>query len=150
MKKILFAAFVLLGYNFSCNKNDEVQQRTNAELILGNWKLIAGTYSPAYDLNGDGFPDTDGYAVMLPCEKDNITSFLSGGVWKNDEGPTKCSPTDPQTITGTWSLSPDQQTVTADGDIATILQLDDATFKYSYQFVSGGTAHTVTATMQRQ
>jgi hypothetical protein len=150
MKKLFFAAFVFLGYNFSCNKNDETPQLTNAELILGNWKITAATYSPAYDLNSDGIPDVDGYAVMLSCEKDNIFSFVSGGVWKNDEGPTKCSPTDPQTITGTWILSADQKTITTDGDVGTILQLDNAVFKYSYQFVNGGTTHTVTVTMQRQ
>lgn len=150
MKKILFAAFVLLGYNFSCNKNGDVQQRTNAEAILGNWKLTAMTYTPAYDYNLDGTPENDAYAVMAACEKDNVVSFLSGGAWKNDEGASKCSPSDPQTINGTWSLATDQETLTADGEVTKILQLDDSVLKLESKLIDGGTTYTIIMTLQRQ
>lgn len=150
MKKMIFAAFVLLGYNFSCNKNDDVQQRTNAQMILGNWKLTAMIYSPAYDYNLDGTPETDAFAVMQICEKDNIISFLDGGAWKNDEGPTKCNPSDPQTLNGLWSLATDQTTLTADGETLKILQLDDSLLKVENKFTESGINYTLTMTFQRQ
>lgn len=54
------------------------------------------------------------------CTKDDCTKFNSDKTIAFDEGATKCDPTDPQTSTGTWSLSADGKTLSLTQDGFTI------------------------------
>lgn len=149
MRKVILPLLVLSALNFSCSKKDDSSGKTNAELIIGNWKLTGLTFSPAYDFDGDGSTETNAYAKMGSCEKDNVISFLAGGVWKNDEGPTKCSVADPQTLTGVWTLSSDDVTINIDGDIGLITFLNNSTLQISLVFSESGVTYTETFNFQR-
>lgn len=46
------------------------------------------------------------------CSTDDCTKFNSDGTTSFDEGATKCDPTDPQTLTGSFVLSEDGKTIT--------------------------------------
>lgn len=71
--------------------------------IEAAWKLTAHTVTPAVDLNMDGVMVTDILNAEGACAKDNITTFKAGGTWTEDDGAAKCDPTDPQTVSGTWT-----------------------------------------------
>ena len=48
---------------------------------------------------------------LSSCSKDDCTSFTSDGKFSFDEGATKCDPGDPQTSSGTFSLTEDGKTL---------------------------------------
>ncbi|MDQ2770078.1 MAG: carboxypeptidase-like regulatory domain-containing protein [Bacteroidota bacterium] len=66
-------------------------------LTTRSWRVTAATQTA-------GGVVTDTYASALPCQRDNFFRFNPNAVLISDEGPTKCSPTDPQTTTGSWNL----------------------------------------------
>jgi len=77
----------------SCHKDDP--QPTKTELLTRSWSIVKGTVS------GIEVPDFE-----LACVKDNLWIFSKGGAFNEDEGATKCDPTDPQSIeTGKWALA---------------------------------------------
>jgi hypothetical protein len=59
---------------------------------------------------------------MPACQKDDLFIFESGGVYKTDEGATKCDPTDPQQTTGTWVFNSGETMLTTveGGDTVTV------------------------------
>ncbi len=50
------------------------------------------------------------------CSTDDCTRFNSDGTASFDEGATKCDPTDPQTSTGSYTLSDDGKSITITQD----------------------------------
>jgi hypothetical protein len=98
MKKYLFfvpASLFALAFLFSaCNKDDTpANQKSKEELIAqGSWKFKSASN------NGVAY---NGFAA---CQTDNVLDFNSNGSGVVDEGSTKCSAGDPQTIPFTWSL----------------------------------------------
>jgi len=150
MRTVTLASLILALINFNCSKKDDPSGKTNAELILGDWIVTGLTFSPMYDYDGDGLKETNAFSKMEPCEKDNTVSFLAGGVWKNDEGETKCDPADLQTLTGVWELSANQTTLNIDGDIAEIKFLSNTTLTIEQEFTEMGVDYTQTLTLQRK
>lgn len=53
---------------------------------------------------------------LSSCSKDDCTSFNSDGKFSFDEGATKCDPSDPQTSSGTFSLTEDGKTLVITDD----------------------------------
>ena len=113
------ASFATLLIVVSCKKDDPTPV---ASTITGKWKMTA------YRHNG---ADVFGTAVR-PCITDNIITFTSTQLIL-DEGSTKCVASDPQTITGTYSLNAGntQLTTTIDSSssVDDILTLDASTLK---------------------
>ena len=68
----------------SCKKDEPVIELTNAEKILGTWKMTAATIDPAQFTTGDDY-----FATLDDCEKDNTFSYEEGTTIKIDEGDTK-------------------------------------------------------------
>lgn len=105
MKKlsILFLAALALG---SCKKNDDNSPSSASKtdlLTAKNWRISAQTYSVAVS---NGTPTvSDEYANSAACERDNFLKFNTNKSLTADEGATKCSPSDPQTQSGTWDLT---------------------------------------------
>lgn len=96
---ILLTLFIV-----SCKKGDK--SKTKSELLVnGSWHVTAYTVEPALDFDGDGVDETNAYAVMEPCVKDDRTTFNEDGTGELDEGPTKCDDSDPQSVPLTWELS---------------------------------------------
>jgi hypothetical protein len=87
------------------------------------------TLTPPYDLDGDGTPDADAYATFEPCEKDNFFVFKKDGTLETNQGASKCSPSDPQIETGTWSFSNNETEITIDGILCTIQELTSSNFR---------------------
>lgn len=81
----------------SCKKNDKPPNP-----LVGAWKMTAYIH--------DGM---DVYGTqILPCYIDNIITFQTDLKIIGDEGATKCDSSDPQTITGTYSLNTDNTQLT--------------------------------------
>ncbi len=83
----------------SCKKSDPAPLDVASTLQGKTWKLTAVTINPAD--NGV----TDLYSTMETCGKDNTYHFNAGNVFIIDEEATKCDPSYPQTITGTWKYT---------------------------------------------
>ena len=151
---ILFISFSL--FFLQCNKNDE--PATPADLLIGNWGITADTWSPAYDLLGNGQKITDAYALMEACEKDNIFIFKASNVGELNEGNTKCDPADPQSVPFSYllktnntqlNISITDQGITIGLDFD-IVQLDATTLKLKTTTVENGVTYTNTQTFVRK
>lgn len=166
MKTLSKLSFYLLlfaiSFTISCNKDDDDNgggdsQKTTAEyLTSGSWKLSAMTIDPGVSFGGAVL--TDFYAQMQPCAKDDFSTFSSSGGVTDDEGPTKCSASDPQTTTGTWTLSADNTTLTLeypneDPTVIIIQEINDSVLKGTYtlieDFGAGLTTYTFSMTMSK-
>lgn len=73
------------------------------------------------------------------CSQDDCITLSSDKTVSFDEGATKCDPTDPQTATGTWSLSADGKTLTVviDGDttFGTVVELTSSKLVLESEFL---------------
>ena len=116
MKKLIFL-FVVSFFIFfiqGCSKKDEalkdeVLSKTQL-LTTGSWNLIA----LGSDRDANGTYETDDYAGYSACYKDNYSTFRSNGELEVNEGPTKCSPTDPQTVIKHWQLTNNETKLVVD------------------------------------
>ena len=102
---------------FSCTDDDDpIVPQTVDQKLVGSWKVTAATINPAIDLDGDSIAETtDIYNSILfsVCDKDDLTIYSSDYTYKEDEGATKCDPSDPQiSETGTWGLNSTKTMVT--------------------------------------
>jgi hypothetical protein len=76
-----------------------------ANLTGKEWVRSALTISPGYDIYNDGRVISDLYAAEDACRRDDLLTFTAEGIWKVDEGPSKCHVSDPQTGTGEWTFN---------------------------------------------
>lgn len=88
----------------SCKKGDRTKSKIEL-LVNGSWHVTAYTVEPALDFDGDGDSETNAFAVMEPCIKDDRTTFNADGTGQLDEGVSKCDDSDPQTIPLTWQFA---------------------------------------------
>ena len=105
MKNILFYFCVLTTltiFTTSCDKDSDMDDiaKTNAELIIGQWKTQAITIAPAIPVVG-----SDWFAALKECEKDDILIFETNDVFKFDNGTEKCSAGAEQTTVGAYTLN---------------------------------------------
>jgi hypothetical protein len=124
MKKKLFVcslliiAFAICLTIESCKKHDKALNP-----IIGKWTLTAYIHD-GIDVYGTGIP---------ACLIDDIFTFTSDLTLIVDEGPTKCSPTDPQTTSGTYSLNSDNTQLTTsiagNSEVFNIMTLNSTTLK---------------------
>lgn len=107
MKHVILStlfAFILLS---GCGKKDPVTLTKKEILVAGgatkSWIVtsITGT---------TGGKTTE---VSSACDKDDTAIFNSDGTYSFDRGKLKCNSTDPQTVTGTYTISADETTFTA-------------------------------------
>ena len=99
---------------FSCKKDEPAKTKTDL-LTTGSWHVVAYTVDPAIDWDGDGTDESNVYPVINPCIRDDHTTFFPGGTGELDEGATKCSDSDPQTIAFAWSFDPSEKGITVQG-----------------------------------
>ena len=114
------------------------------ELItMGSWKRTALISNPAYDWNANGVFDTNILYTMFPCEKDNFETYQSNGMVVTNEGATKCTSSDPQTWSVTWSFDNNATKLIWDGnDVYTLLELTETTLKFQSTFTENGMTYT--------
>ncbi len=145
----------------SCRKDEELEKTSKDFLTAGNWQITALKIEPGIEYMGIVLTDIYSFAIK-DCSKDDLITFNSDGTITEDEGPTKCNPEDPQTVTeNTWTLSEDGKSISAtffgmDSGSADVLVLNETTFKFSTislpEFASmfGITDQTLTVTMTLQ
>ncbi|MBL7933246.1 MAG: hypothetical protein JNL60_15175 [Bacteroidia bacterium] len=140
----------------SCKKDDKkteedtppVNTQSNTEKILDKtFKVTAISLSTpigSYDM----------YSQLKDCEKDNLFTFKTAGLYTEDEGPTKCDQMDNQQKTGTWKWENNetQITVTANGQTITskVVSNDGTIFKTSVEKDTMGIKATVITMMTKQ
>ena len=143
MKKLislptLFLILLLAG----CSKKDKVAVASKTDLLTsGSWKPTA----IVSDDDGNGSYETDVYAGFSDCFKDNYWTFKTNGALELNEGPTKCSPTDPQTEAGTWQLSQNETHLAINSDEWILQELTASTLTWKEEY-SGGRSSLVTFT----
>lgn len=96
-------ATLFFGMIFTACKKNPVNELTKTALITtSTWKFdVAGI-----DINGDGTSDSPLPPGVLPgCSTDNLINFKSDKSGTVDEGPTKCTATDPQTTPFNWEFA---------------------------------------------
>jgi hypothetical protein len=146
MQKIsLFSILVLLTVLSGCKKSGSSPSGPESILTSGKWQLVSSTSIIS------GITE-DLYALIPPCQRDNYGIFNADGTTTSDEGPTKCSSTDPQTRSGgNWKLLDNNTKLQLADPIsgliitANIVQLDDNTMKLSYTTNYGGLSANTTS-----
>ncbi len=120
MKKTsFFAAIAACTLLFAACKKDE--KPTN--LLSGStcWKQVK---SESRTVGTDAWGEDE----LDACILDDCTSYTDDGKVNFDEGATKCDPSDPQTSSGTYSLSDDGKTLTVTQlGVTTPFTLEDLT-----------------------
>lgn len=142
-----FAALALVLSLASCKKDEEVKTKTQL-LTAKAWKLTALTVDPAIVNPITQTTITDAYAQRLPCENDDLTTFKDNNTAILDEGPSKCSSTDPQTETVNWSFNSTETIITLDGLDYQLIELTESKMVAKYTENFGGIVYTFTATFQ--
>lgn len=125
----LIAFFIMA---IACNKNED-KPATKTELLMSApWKLTAQVFHGDYDGDGVVDPvDTDMYADLDACDKDDLTTFKANGVGELNEGATKCDASDPQTQSFSWALKENETILNFEGLDFTIVELSGSTLKVS-------------------
>ena len=97
--RLFVVALSLIVVLASCKKEE-----TKTQKLCGKyWISTAITIDPPILVNGT--PVTDFYSQLTQCWKDDLQKFDANGVYTFDEGVSKCSINDPQTVLGTWSFN---------------------------------------------
>ena len=144
---ILFFSLIGLLAFTGCQKDDPPAPLTKTQLISRNWKVTAatGTFPP--------LPVVDILAQTPACDRDNIIQVKSDGTYIEDEGPTKCSPSDPQTAnTGNWSFTTNETKLNILGQTFDIITLTATTLVLKQDVAAGGglPAGTINLTLTAQ
>ncbi len=96
----------------ACKKDDD---KNSTEDNLTSADCWSQTKDELYDAASNTWIESP----IDACTKDDCTQFKSDKTIAFDEGATKCDPSDPQTGTGTWSLSSDGKTLSFTQDAVT-------------------------------
>ncbi|KIA99559.1 hypothetical protein OA93_05215 [Flavobacterium sp. KMS] len=108
----------------------------NWNSIIGNWKMSGNVHYGVDCWNipiGTCVVGTNGSCIYsIPqCVRDDISTYTDSNNFIGDEGATKCSNNDPQTVKGTYTVNNNQLSLNLNGENITynILQLDATTLK---------------------
>lgn len=98
----------------ACKKDKKSKTRTEL-LTSGSWHVTAYTVDPAIDWDGDGTEESNVYAIMEQCIKDDRTTFTADGKGELDEGATRCNSNDPQVTPLVWSFDQSEELLKVQG-----------------------------------
>ncbi len=139
-------AALTLAFAFTACKKDE---KTKTEILTSkNWKLTALTVNPPIINPITQTSFTDAYALLQPCETDNLFIFKANNTGIIDEGPTKCSSSAPQTEIITWAFNSTETVLTFHGEDHQIVELTEKKIVTTYTENFLGTTFTYTATFE--
>jgi hypothetical protein len=139
MKKIFLASALALGISasfVSCSKDDD--KSATELLIQAGWKPV----SIQADLGTGTFVNQP----LEDCAKDDVLKFNADQTYKTTIGTNKCDPSETD-VTGPWSLSADEKTITVDGDASQIETLNGSTLVIIESETFGGVTIRFRATM---
>jgi hypothetical protein len=153
----LCLAVALVG----CGKDDSDDAKPNTPTLTAketlltskNWRISA--VSVTHSFFGQTI-NSDGYAQLSACKKDDFIKYNADKTAVGDEGATKCSTSDPQTSSFTWAFNSAETELTHSGTIngtatsvkAEVLQLTATTLQIRTTNVQtqSGVTSTSTAT----
>lgn len=148
---IAIVAFALLFT--ACKKDDDKPLTREQILTSGKWKVTAITVDPAINFNGVMITDFYNSAFYPDCVKDNFSTFNANGTVIDDEGPTKCSTSDPQNVSGTWVFNSDKTIITltyrGESTSYNILEFTNNLIKTRYSEVIEGVQYNFTMTLSK-
>ena len=81
MKCLILYLFVLVFFISACNghlkieKNDDPPGVADSQFV-GSWKITAINSDIAWDYDGNGTTETNIFATLSVCEKDNLYTFV--------------------------------------------------------------------------
>jgi hypothetical protein len=102
MKYFLFVAS--LAFLFGCGGGDEPEPISA--------KLLSGSSSKTWYLTDHDLVGTADFEDQPACVQDDRWIFYAIGTMEQNEGATKCTPTDPQVyVNGSWELFTESQTL---------------------------------------
>lgn len=111
---------------FSCKEDSALDALTRRKRTLTDvleWKLVS------LKVGLSEIP-------LEACMTDNVFKFQVDDNYAFDEGPAKCDPDDPQSMSGEWTLTPtgDGLVITADGTtkMTTIDELTESRLRIHY------------------
>ncbi len=147
-------------------KKDQVSPQpttltTEQQLADKTWAMTSATVSPSRQTaNGTTVNDVFPFPYVPSCRQDDTQQFVTGGVFKVDEGLTKCEATDPQTVTGTWTSATSGANTTVTvviGDTTlhfNVLSVSDTSLQLDTQddlfHIGTGTSVTYTLTFKKK
>lgn len=126
-KKIIYSFFIftLILIGTSCKKDSEP---LSTQKIDGKWKI---TSSIIKDTNGGA--DIDLFTDLDACVKDNTYEFTAAGVYIADESSLKCEEEDPQNLTGSYTYTSNDKTLTITTNsfivVSEVIELSNTTLK---------------------
>lgn len=145
-EKFVILVIALLSV-WSCKKDE----KTTIEILASHpWKLSAATINPGVVNPANGSVLSDMLAILGTCLSDNVYSFTSDGKFIEDEGPTKCDLTDPQTNSGNLNLSDDGKTATVDGVLFNFEEVSEDKVVYTFNANVNNTAQIVRFTLVKK
>jgi hypothetical protein len=110
-------------------------------------------YLEKYEQKTDNNPWMDNYTSIPNCGKDNFSHFQINNTLVVDEGQTKCSPSDPQTISSPWRFADGNTKIIITLNTVelsyTIEQLDERMLSYWTSSVNGGITYYTRYTYHR-
>ena len=117
MKYMVFIAFpaFLLLLCVSCKKDSDASKT----------ELLTSTRWLYQDVTRNGISI---YASVQPCNRDNLFTFKTSGELTIDEGPTKCSPTDPQSANFPWFFFSNEDSISINGFRTKVLEISETQF----------------------
>jgi hypothetical protein len=153
MKRLILYLFLAGFFITACRdhlkieKNNDPQGYADSQFV-GVWKITGITSDVAWDFDGNGTPETNIFATLSACKKDNLYTFVGNktGTFKFDCSLTK---------DGSWEiistkylqytplgLSPESETV---------ISMTSVQFKSTLDItLSNGQPATITKTWTRQ
>lgn len=156
-KNLAIPALLFIMFLNSCKKENKSPEEsiptpnnttvTNTDKLCGNtWKLTANVETNSANTN-----TVDLYTSMSSCLKDNTRMFGTNNIVTEDEGATKCAPSNPQTTTFNWLWTNNEtKIVLANADTVTLVELNATTLKYYSKATVSSTTYTYTETWTKQ
>ena len=162
MKIIKLNSFILaLGIpallSVACHASGDKRSGKDNSLSLSpsfvgkKWQVEKITVSPSIDWDIDGVKDTDIYALLEPCDKDDTMILKESGNVVREGGVEKCDEyEDDQWEDGTWKYdaATDMLTFTKDGkpDVSKVIESNSQSLVLKHHFQSTkGEEHILTA-----
>jgi len=121
---ILVACLFVLSFTACGDDSTDSTPSNNSQtdlLTASAWIMTAATIDPPIEIFGVTFSDL--YADMDDCDKDDLLIFNANMTGSNDEGPTKCDPSDPQSEAFNWEWAANETKLTYDSttfDVTTL------------------------------
>lgn len=151
MKRLTFALVALAALTLmvsSCKKDNDnptpstPAPQTKTQILTSHSWVVKSLMVGSVDY----------YNFIEDCEKDNFFTFKANGTSVEDEGATKCNPSDKQTIDGTWTFIDNETKIIMDGgDTVEVNTLTAESFVVKLKFEEdGGKVSTMVTTFSKK